>query len=181
MWNPEDEVIALNRRLAETKKRLAEIEEREAAVCPEDVPFDEYIRSLQGQLEAARKGSPLYVNEANVLRAHDVEDCPDFTLPAHFTFDPHNKEEQAEIQRRARLHMQTCGRCASATHVTNDREPEEIERDRLEREVVKAAKLWRTHPIGANKFELERAVEELKEHETQHRQIIGLYWRSHSQ
>lgn len=97
----------------ELRLKLTAIEEREAAVCPEDVPFDEYVRSLQKQLEAARKGSPLHVNEANVLRAPDVEDCPDFKLPAHFTFDPHNKEEQTEIQRRAELHMQTCTRCVN--------------------------------------------------------------------
>lgn len=38
----------------ELRRRLAEIEEREAACCPEDVPFDEYIRALGGQLARAR-------------------------------------------------------------------------------------------------------------------------------
>lgn len=64
----------VRKEMDELRQRLAAVEEREAAVCPEDVSFDEYIRSLKRQLEAARKGSPLHVNEANVLRAPDVED-----------------------------------------------------------------------------------------------------------
>jgi hypothetical protein len=38
----------------ELRRRLAEIEEREAACCPEDMPFDEYIRALGEQLARAR-------------------------------------------------------------------------------------------------------------------------------
>lgn len=38
----------------ETKEELeqwqADVQEREAAICPEDVPFDEYIRALKAAL-----------------------------------------------------------------------------------------------------------------------------------
>lgn len=34
------------------KQQLSDIEEREAAVCPEDVPFDEYIHALEKKLRA---------------------------------------------------------------------------------------------------------------------------------
>ncbi len=37
--------------LAHASARLAEWEEREAAVCPEDVPFDEYIAFLKTESE----------------------------------------------------------------------------------------------------------------------------------
>lgn len=37
--------------LERLRKWQADIEEREAAVCPEDVPFDEYIRYLESKLE----------------------------------------------------------------------------------------------------------------------------------
>lgn len=39
----------------ELRRRLAEIEEREAACCPEDVPFDEYIRALESKFEQMRE------------------------------------------------------------------------------------------------------------------------------
>lgn len=38
----------------ELRRRLAEIEEREASCCPEGVPFDEYIRALGEQLARAQ-------------------------------------------------------------------------------------------------------------------------------
>lgn len=142
MWNPEDEVTILSRKLTETEKRFTH---------------------LQKRLEAASKSSPL-------LCAPDVEDCPNFTLPAHFTLDPHNKEEQAEIQRRALRHMHWCTRC----------DPGMVERERLARnyaekreelrdKVIKAAKLWRKYQIGANEVELEWAVRDLDEYESEHR------------
>lgn len=43
------------REAASLRQQLAAIAEREAAVCPEDVGFDEYIRALQKQLAAARE------------------------------------------------------------------------------------------------------------------------------
>lgn len=133
----------VHKEMGELRQKLAAVEEREAAVCPE---------------------------EANVLRAPDVEDCPDFKLPAHFTFDPHNKEEQAEIQRRALKHMHWCTRC----------DPGMAERERLARnyaekreelrdKVIKAAKLWRKYRIGANEVELEWAVRDLDEYESKQR------------
>lgn len=39
--------------LDEVRKRNDEFVEREAAVCPEDVPFDEYIRVLNKKLDRA--------------------------------------------------------------------------------------------------------------------------------
>lgn len=50
-WHDVKEIIAtiqtLQERLAEAKKWQMSVEEREAAVCPEDVGFDEYIRTLR--------------------------------------------------------------------------------------------------------------------------------------
>lgn len=62
---------ALREQLAEAhgdNERLArviqDIEEREAAVCPEDVGFDEYIRTLQRKLETRpQAGYPWTGNE----------------------------------------------------------------------------------------------------------------------
>jgi len=47
------EVARLNREVERLKTWQGEIEEREAAVCPEDVGFDEYIRCLEKRLAAA--------------------------------------------------------------------------------------------------------------------------------
>lgn len=44
----------LQQRLAEANDFNNDVVEREAAVCPEDVGFDEYIRALQSQLEQLR-------------------------------------------------------------------------------------------------------------------------------
>ncbi|HPT48365.1 MAG TPA: hypothetical protein PLM07_20975 [Candidatus Rifleibacterium sp.] len=38
----------------ELRRRLQALEEREAACCPEDVPFDEYIKALESKFEQMR-------------------------------------------------------------------------------------------------------------------------------
>lgn len=61
-----------------------------------------------------------------VVAGEDIQvpySCVDFRLPAHFTFDPENTEEQAEIERRAAEHLKTCTRCNKAlleTEVTGE-------------------------------------------------------------
>ena len=47
------EVERLRFDLGQAHGWIADVEERERAVCPEDVGFDEYIRTLQTQLTAA--------------------------------------------------------------------------------------------------------------------------------
>lgn len=53
-WHDVKEIIAtiqiLQERLAQANEFNDDVVEREAAVCPEDVGFDEYIRSLQSRL-----------------------------------------------------------------------------------------------------------------------------------
>jgi hypothetical protein len=48
------EVERLRFDLHQAEGWIADVEEREAAVCPEDIGFDEYIRTLQKQLATAR-------------------------------------------------------------------------------------------------------------------------------
>lgn len=54
-WRDVKSIIAtiqtLQVRLADAKKWQMDVEEREAAVCPEDVPFDEYIHALESALQ----------------------------------------------------------------------------------------------------------------------------------
>ncbi len=45
------EVERLQTELKDAENWIGDVEEREAAVCPEDVPFDEYIRVLEKKLE----------------------------------------------------------------------------------------------------------------------------------
>lgn len=52
--------------LAELKRWQANVEEREAAVCPEDVPFDEYIRFLW---DALRPFAAVYQENADLNEA----------------------------------------------------------------------------------------------------------------
>ena len=80
-------------RLRDARARLAAIAEREAAVCPEDVPFDEFIRSIVRALDAARaqlaarEAECAVLNEA-LVRAHfvivevamEADDSPDLDL-----------------------------------------------------------------------------------------------------
>ena len=54
----------LERENAELRKRLAEIEEREAACCPEDVGFDEYIEGLKDIIKQMREALRLALLEA---------------------------------------------------------------------------------------------------------------------
>jgi hypothetical protein len=49
-----DQISDLNAENIELKKCLAEIEEREAACCPEDVAFDEQIVALRKLVEQMR-------------------------------------------------------------------------------------------------------------------------------
>lgn len=49
------QVALCGERIAELTAQVESITEREAAVCPEDVPFDEYIKSLQKRVESLRR------------------------------------------------------------------------------------------------------------------------------
>ena len=55
-------VAAMQAELGAAKRWQLDVEEREAAVCPEDVGFDEYIRSLHGRVDQLRErvvGAPI--------------------------------------------------------------------------------------------------------------------------
>lgn len=58
-WHDVKEIIAvittLQQRLTEANDFNNDVVEREAAVCPEDVGFDEYIRTLQSRLAQVEK------------------------------------------------------------------------------------------------------------------------------
>jgi len=60
------ELKALLQTIHALKKQLSDIEEREAACCPEDVPFDEYIWALKKRMAEAR-------NESEQLRQHAAD------------------------------------------------------------------------------------------------------------
>jgi hypothetical protein len=49
----------------ELRRRLAEIEEREAACCQEDVPFDEHIKALESKFEQMREALEAVVRVAD--------------------------------------------------------------------------------------------------------------------
>lgn len=57
-------IASLERENAELRKRLAEIEEREAACCPEDVGFDEYIEGLKDIIKQMRYALRVALPEA---------------------------------------------------------------------------------------------------------------------
>lgn len=81
----------------------------------------------------------------------DVQDCPDFKLPASFTFNPDDLEEQLEIREQEWLHYRKCRRCNPKT-VRKSKIAE------LEHAVIETAVTWLTHDVDD---ELRAAVESL--------------------
>lgn len=66
------EVIrTLQERLAQAKAWQMDVEEREAAVCPEDVPFDEYIRRLQKHSADLEHDLNESIRQCNEDHAHE--------------------------------------------------------------------------------------------------------------
>ena len=73
-----DQISDLNAENIELKKCLAEIEEREAACCPEDVAFDEQIvelRKLVEQMRGAIMTECEHVCEGRLRTAECDDDC----------------------------------------------------------------------------------------------------------
>lgn len=63
---------ALETDLRDAMKWIADIEEREAAVCPEDVPFDEHIRALEVERERlAGDSANLHQSWAKAVERND--------------------------------------------------------------------------------------------------------------
>ena len=63
------EALALRSQLAEKEREINSWEEREAAICPEDVGFEEHIKSLRARLEEAERRAEEILEERNNLVA----------------------------------------------------------------------------------------------------------------
>lgn len=88
-------VTTLQARLAEAHDFNNDVVEREAAVCPEDVSFDEYIRALEKKLTTARADAIRKCAEAAKQKAEEyrgtaeryAEHAKRETLPEAKTID----------------------------------------------------------------------------------------------
>jgi hypothetical protein len=56
----QEQITRLERELAEARAQVLDWENREAAICPEDVGFEELIRVLQSKLALTRTGGSGY-------------------------------------------------------------------------------------------------------------------------
>ena len=63
------EKLIQERKTADLESQLHQWQEREAAVCPEDVGFEEYIKALQSQLQQEREKRKEAESENTKLRA----------------------------------------------------------------------------------------------------------------
>lgn len=81
--------------LAELKRWQMDVEEREAAVCPEDVGFDEYIRRLEANLKQA-------VAERDELST-EIETCHSL-LDQFYSEDPAMTSADT-LEKRLKLHL----------------------------------------------------------------------------
>lgn len=115
-----DQNAELQLKLFAMKQWQLDVEEREAAVCPEDVGFDEHIKFLQRELVEARAEK----EAANRLAEHAMKDRLKFKEQFELLDDPQglytetrNAVRAEERERCAKDVCMYCGGCCP-THET---------------------------------------------------------------
>jgi len=104
--------IADRRALAAARVELEKIREREAACCPEDVPFDEYIAMLTKQRDEARR-AVWELREMVAARVAHTEACT-------YVFALKNWTSAHES------HHCNCGRCAVLDMCSDIPDPDDV-------------------------------------------------------